>query len=77
MSKKLEELHKQKNLKVNLSEAQKRFAEWLDNLPDQEIDRIEWLIEEIDFIIDCMQLEQSGLKEARQVISKFTLKRKD
>lgn len=77
MSKKSGELHKQKNLKVNLSEAQKRFAEWLDNLPDQEIDRIEWLIEEIDFIIDCMQLEQSGLKEARQVISKFTLKCKD
>lgn len=77
MSKKSGELHKQKNLKVNLSETQKRFAEWLDNLPDQEIDRIEWLIEEIDFIIDCMQLEQSGLKEARDVISRFTLTCKD
>lgn len=77
MSKKSGELHKQKNLKVNLSETQKRFAEWLDNLPDQEIDRIEWLIEEIDFIIDCMQLEQSGLKEAKNVISRFTLTCKD
>ena len=77
MSKKSGELHKQKNLKVNLSETQKRFAEWLDNLPDQEIDRIEWLIEEIDFIIDCMQLEHSGLKEARDVISRFTLTCKD
>lgn len=77
MNKKSGELHKQKNLKVNLSEAQKRFAEWLDNLPDQEIDRIEWLIDEVDYIIDCMQLEQSGLKDAKKVLSRFTLTYKD
>lgn len=71
MSKKTGELHKQKNLKVNLSDTQERFAEWLANLPDQEIERIEWILEEIDFIIDCMQLEQSGLKEANQVLAKF------
>jgi hypothetical protein len=77
MSKKTGELYKQKNLKVNLSDSQKRIAEWLDNLPDQEIERIEWLIEEIDYIIDCMQLQQSGLTEARHIISKFTLPTKD
>lgn len=77
MSKKTGELYKQKNLKVNLSDSQKRIAEWLDNLPDQEIERIEWLIEEIDYIIDCMQLQQSGLREARHIISKFTLPNSD
>lgn len=71
--KKSGESYKQKNLKVDLSDAQKRLAEWLDNLPDEEIERIEWIIEEIDFIVDCMELDQTGLREARDVLSKYTL----
>lgn len=64
----------QKNLKVNLSDTQEEIARWLADLSETNIEEIDWLIEEIDYIIDLMQLQQSGLADAKKVLSSFTKK---
>lgn len=64
----------QKNLEVNLSSTQEEIADWLDHLSEENLDQIEWLIEEIDYLIESMQLAQTGYAEAKQVISRFTSK---
>jgi len=61
----------QKNLKVILSMEQRYLAEWLANLPDEEIVYVEWLIEEVETALDNMVLENSGLLEAAEVIAEI------
>ena len=63
----------QKNLKVILSREQEQLAQWLVNLPDDEIEYVEWLIDEVEYALDGMILEQTGLEDAKEVIRKFTL----
>ena len=65
----------QKNLKVILSLEQKELAHWLAHLPDDEIEYIEWLVEEVETALDNMILEQHGLLEAEELLKKFTLKK--
>jgi hypothetical protein len=52
---------------------QEELAHWLANLPDDEIEYVEWLVEEVESSLDNMILEQVGLDEAREVIKKYTL----
>jgi hypothetical protein len=52
---------------------QNELAHWLANLPDDEIEYVEWLVEEVDIALENMIIEQSGLTDARDVIKKFTL----
>lgn len=52
---------------------QEELAHWLANLPDDEIEYVEWLVEEVESSLDNMILEQVGLDEAQEVIKKFTL----
>jgi len=63
----------QKNLKIILSMEQNELAHWLANLPDDEIEYVEWLVEEVDIALENMVIEQTGLTDARDVIKKFTL----
>jgi hypothetical protein len=49
------------------------LAHWLANLPDDEIEYVEWLLEEVDIALENIILEQNGLHEAKEVIKKFTL----
>jgi hypothetical protein len=51
---------------------QQELAHWLANLPDDEIEYVEWLVEEVEFALDRIVLDHSGLEEAREVINKFT-----
>lgn len=66
----------QKNLKVILSMEQDQLAQWLVNLPDDEIEYVEWLIDEVEYALDGMILEQTGLEDAKNVIKKYTLPEK-
>lgn len=65
----------QKNLKVILSMDQDELASWLANLPDTEIEYVEWLVEEVEASLDEMMLDHTGLDEANDLIQKFTLKK--
>ena len=65
----------QKNLKVILSMDQDELASWLANLPDTEIEYVEWLVEEVESSLDEMMLEHTGLDEANDLIQKYTLKK--
>lgn len=65
----------QKNLKVILSMDQDELASWLANLPDHEIEYVEWLVEEVESSLDEMMLEHTGLDEANDLIQKYTLKK--
>lgn len=65
----------QKNLKVILSMDQDELASWLVNLPDHEIEYVEWLVEEVESSLDEMMLDHTGLDEANDVIQKYTLKK--
>lgn len=49
------------------------LARWLANLPDDQIEYIDWLIEKVDTSLDKMLLEQSDLEDAKIVLKKFTL----
>ena len=62
----------QKNLKIILSMEQRELAHWLANLPDNEIEYIEWLVEEVEYALDRIILDHNGLQEAQEVIKKFT-----
>jgi hypothetical protein len=55
---------------------QNRLAEWLVNLPDDEIEYVEWLIDEVEYALDGMILEQTGLEHAKEIIKKYTLPEK-
>ena len=63
----------QKNLKIILSMEQQELAHWLANLPDDEIEYVEWLVEEVDIALENMVIEQSGLRDARDIIKKYTI----
>jgi hypothetical protein len=52
---------------------QAELAHWLANLPDEEIEYVEWLVGEVEFALDRIILEHSGLEEAREIINKFTV----
>ena len=67
----------QKNLKVILSMEQEELAHWLARLPDDEIEYVEWLIEEVESALDNIVLEQSGLEDAQKVLEKFKKKNED
>lgn len=64
---------KQKNLKVILSMGQKELSGWLGTLPEQKIDRIEWLVEEIKYELDNILIEHFGINEAKDLLARFTL----
>ena len=49
------------------------LAHWLANLPDDEIEYVEWLLEEVDIALENMILEQQGFDSAKEVIKKYTL----
>ena len=51
---------------------QRELAHWLANLPDNEIEYIEWLVEEVEYALDRIILDHNGLQEAQEVIKKFT-----
>jgi G3E family GTPase len=51
---------------------QRQLAHWLANLPDDEIEYVDWLVEEVEHALDRIILEHSGLQEAQEVIKKFT-----
>ena len=52
---------------------QQELAHWLAHLPDDEIDYVEWLLEEVDIALENMVLEQVGFEEAKEVIKKYTI----
>jgi hypothetical protein len=56
---------------------QEELAHWLARLPDEEIEYVEWLIEEVESALDNIVLEQSGLEDAHKVLKKFTKKNED
>jgi len=66
----------QKNLKIILSLEQQELAQWLANLPDDEIEYVEWLLEEVDIALENMMIEQRGYGEAKKIISRFMLNKK-
>lgn len=49
------------------------LAHWLANLPDDEIEYVEWLLEEVDIALENMILDQQGFDSAKEVIKKYTL----
>ena len=49
------------------------LASWLAELPDSEIEYVEWLLEEVDIALENMILEQTGFEEAKEVIKKYTI----
>jgi hypothetical protein len=63
----------QKNLKIILSLEQQELAQWLANLPDDEIEYVEWLLEEVDIALENMMIEQRGYDEAREIIKRFMI----
>lgn len=65
----------QKNLKAILAMEQTELVHWLANLPEEEIQYIEWLIDEVETALDEILLESTHLKDAEKVIRKFTLKK--
>lgn len=65
----------QKNLKVILSMEQRELANWLANLPEDEIEYVEWLVEEVEIALDNMIIEQTGLDQAEELLKRFTLKK--
>jgi G3E family GTPase len=56
---------------------QEELAHWLARLPDEEIEYVEWLIEEVEGALDNIVLEQTGLEDAQKVLKKFTKKNED
>lgn len=66
----------QKNLKVILSLEQQELAQWLADLPDDEIEYVEWLLEEVDIALENMIIEQRGYGEAKEIINRFMLNKK-
>ena len=65
----------QKNLKVILSMEQRELANWLANLPEDEIEYVEWLVEEVEIALDNMIIDQHGLDQAEELLKQFTLKK--
>lgn len=63
----------QKNLKIILSMEQQELAHWLANLPDDEIEYVEWLLEEVDIALENMVIDQTDLRDAREIIKKYTI----
>ncbi len=63
----------QKNLKIILSLEQQELAHWLAHLPDDEIDYVEWLLEEVDIALENMVIDQVGLEDAKEIIKKYTI----
>ncbi len=61
----------QKNLKVILSKPQRELAEWLADLPDDEIVYIDWLLEEAETALDEILLDHVGLEEANAIIKEI------
>jgi G3E family GTPase len=56
---------------------QEELAHWLARLPDDEIEYVEWLIEEVESALDNILLEQTGLEDAQKVLQKFVKKNED
>jgi len=68
------EIRHQKNLRYVLSMEEDTLEEWVASLPEDAFDYLEWLIEETEFLLDEVMLETTGLREADQIISRFTKK---
>ena len=49
------------------------LAHWLANLPDDEIEYVEWLLEEVDIALENMLLEQTNFTDAKEIIKKYTI----
>lgn len=52
---------------------QKELAQWLADLPDDKIEYVEWLVDEVELALENMVLEQTGYEDAKEVIKKFTV----
>jgi hypothetical protein len=52
---------------------QRELANWLANLPEDEIEYVEWLVEEVEIALD-MIIDQHGLDQAEELLKQFTLK---
>lgn len=52
---------------------QQELAHWLANLPDDEIEYVEWLLEEVDIALENMVIDQTDLRDAREIIKKYTI----
>ena len=61
----------QKNLKVILSMEQVELAQWLADLPENEIEYVEWLVEEVESALDDIELQMHGLDEANKIIDEI------
>jgi hypothetical protein len=53
---------------------QRELANWLANLPDDEIEYVVWLVEEVEIALDNMIIDQHGLDQAEELLNQFTLK---
>lgn len=65
----------QKNLKFILSLGDEEFSQWVGTLPDKALDYLEWLIDEVEYELDEIAMEASQLKQAEEVVQRFTLKK--
>jgi hypothetical protein len=54
---------------------QRELANWLANLPEDEIEYVEWLVEEVEIALDNMIIDQHGLDQAEELLKQFTLKK--
>jgi hypothetical protein len=55
---------------------QMELANWLANLPEDEIEYVIWLVEEVEIALDNMIIDQHGLDQAKELLQSFTLKNK-
>lgn len=69
------EIRHQKNLKFVLSMEDEEFEHWVGSLPDDALEYLEWLVDEVEYIVDDILLEATGYEEAHEVIKYFQKKK--
>ena len=62
--------HHEKNLKVILCKTNEEFSQWVGHLTDEEMTYVEWLLNRAENSLDNLLMEQSNLKESRDLIEK-------
>lgn len=50
---------------------QEEFDRWVATLPEEKLSYVEWLVERAYSTLDETLLQQSGLKEAQEIIEKL------
>jgi len=71
----MEPQHEQ-TLKDILSKDAQQFVKWVDNLSEEEIDYVTWLLDKANDALDELLLEKFGLVEAHQVIEEIMQNRR-